>query len=97
MEGESLDIRDGCLKKDKQEEEENYKQEKLEGNLIFTPSIFSLIVTKDKCTGWQTSHPPPYVLLAIKKNWKMCKMAPHPSPPPRKARNAIADSTLYHD
>jgi len=32
-----------------------------------------------------------------KKNWKMCKMPPHPSPPPRKARNAGADSTQYHD
>ena len=81
MEGESLDIRDGCLKKDKQEEEENYKQEKLEGNLIFTPSIFSLIVTKDKYTGWQTSHPPLYVLLEIKKTGKCVKFPPHPSPP----------------
>ena len=39
-------------------EEENYKQEKLEGDLTFTL--------------WKTSHPPLYVLLKI-KNWKMCK------------------------
>lgn len=70
----------GAQSKINKKEEENFEQEKLEGEY----------------TGWQTSHPPLYVLLEI-KNWKMCKMPPHPSPPPRKARNAIADSTLYHD
>ena len=32
-------------------EEENFEQEKLEGDLIFTLSIFSPIATKDKYTG----------------------------------------------
>ena len=32
-----------------------------------------------------------------KKTGKCVKCPPHPSPPPRKARNAGADSTQYHD
>ena len=43
VEGKSIDRRDGFLKQDKQinkKEEENFKQEKLEGDLSFTLSNF---------------------------------------------------------
>ena len=45
-----------------------------------------------------TSHsPPPLCPTQDKKTGKCVKRPPHPSPPPRKARNAGADSTQYHD
>ena len=41
--------------------------------------------------GIHSPIPPLYVLLEIKKTGKCVKCPPHPSPPPRKARNAGAD------
>ena len=35
--------------------------------------------------------------LCPTRDKKTGKCPPHPSPPPRKARNAIADLTQYHD
>ena len=92
--GNLFTIEIGALSKINKKEEENFEQEKLEGDLSFTLSIFSPIVNKDKYTGWQTSHPPLYVLLEIKK---LENVENAPLTPPRKARNAGADSTQYND
>ena len=60
MEGKSLDSRDGCLKQDKQERRRKLWTGKIGRGfkLYATIYCFSLIVNKDKYTGWQTSHPP---------------------------------------
>ena len=81
MEGKSLDSRDGCLNQDKQERRRKLWTGKIRRGIHRMADVPS----PPLCPTWD------------KKTGKCGKCPPHPSPPPRKARNAIADSTLYHD
>ena len=76
-----IDRRDGCLNQDKQERRRKLWTGKIRRGIHRMADVPS----------------PPLCPTRDKKTGKCGKCPPHPSPPPRKARNAIADSTLYHD
>ena len=92
--GKSLDNRDGDLKQEKQGKRRKLWTGKLEGDLSFTLSIFLPIVNEDKYTGWQTSHPPLYVLLKIKKTRK-CVAGPLLLPVSKKISGKVCRNAAY--
>ena len=76
--GKKIDRRDGCLNQDKQERRRKLRTGKIRRGIHRMADVPS----PPLCPTWD------------KKTGKCGKCPPHPSPPPRKARNAIADSTL---
>jgi len=78
--GNLLTVEMGAYSKINKKEEENFKQEKLEGDLSFTLSIFfhRYRLKTNTQDGRRPIPPPLCPTRDKKKNWKMCKTPPSP-------------------